>query len=31
VVCEGDEWVAQPREDGWEERLLEGLIARVGS
>ncbi|MEA2288500.1 MAG: ribose transport system ATP-binding protein [Solirubrobacteraceae bacterium] len=31
VVCEGDEWVLQPREDGWEERLLEGLIARVGT
>jgi ABC-type sugar transport system ATPase subunit len=31
IVCEGDEWVAQRREDGWEERLLEGLIARVGS
>jgi ABC-type sugar transport system ATPase subunit len=31
VVCEGDEWALQPREDGWEERLLEGLIARVGS
>jgi ABC-type sugar transport system ATPase subunit len=31
VVCEGEQWPDQPREDGWEERLLEGLIARVGS
>jgi ABC-type sugar transport system ATPase subunit len=31
VVCEGEDWMPQPREDGWEERLLEGLIARVGN
>jgi ABC-type sugar transport system ATPase subunit len=28
LICEGDVWADSSRTDGWEERLLEGLMAR---
>jgi ABC-type sugar transport system ATPase subunit len=28
VICEGQTWIASSRSEQWEERLLEGLVAR---
>ena len=28
VICEGQTWIASPRSERWEERLLEGLVTR---
>lgn len=31
LICEGDPWVESPPGEGWEERLLQGLMVRAGA
>jgi ABC-type sugar transport system ATPase subunit len=31
IICEGQTWLDSSRGDGWEERLLEGLVARAAA
>jgi ABC-type sugar transport system ATPase subunit len=31
IICEGQTWLDSSQGDGWEERLLEGLVARAAA
>jgi ABC-type sugar transport system ATPase subunit len=31
IICEGQTWLASPRCERWEERLLEGLVTRAAA
>jgi ABC-type sugar transport system ATPase subunit len=31
LICEGETWIESPPGEGWEERLLQGLMVRAGA